>query len=238
MRQPINKIVVGAISDSHMIELAASHSTISSIIKEIGLSSGGAARAQVIARLKKLGLFDKFDISIENRNAWNKGLTADNCEIIRKTAQALKKRYASGELVNPLKGKKHTASEKKRISEAMKLAHKEGRAHNIGVCRWNNEPSWPEKFVMSVISNEFYDKAYTREFPFIRFSLDFAWVHKKKCIEIDGEQHERFADYKARDSEKDRLLIESGWQVLRVKWKDMYKDTKKHIEMMNEFVGK
>lgn len=29
----------------------------------------------------------------------------------------------------------------------MKLAHKEHRAHNIGQSRWNNEPSYPEKFL-------------------------------------------------------------------------------------------
>ena len=53
--------------------------------------------------------------------------------------------------------------------------------------------------------NEFDDKDYEREYPFIRFALDFAWVHKKKVIEIDGEQHERFEEYKLRDKEKDRL---------------------------------
>ena len=33
----------------------------------------------------------------------------------------------------------------------MKRAHAEGRAHNIGTCRWNNEPSYPEQFFMKVI---------------------------------------------------------------------------------------
>lgn len=33
-----------------------------------------------------------------------------------------------------------------KISESMKKAHAEGRAWNIGKSRWNNEPSYPEKF--------------------------------------------------------------------------------------------
>jgi len=69
----------------------------------------------------------------------------------------------------------------------MTKAHKEGRAHNIGESRWNNEPSYPERWFMKVIENEFEDKNYTREYPFHRFSLDFAWIEKKKCIEIDGD---------------------------------------------------
>ena len=41
-----------------------------------------------------------------------------------------------------LASSKYRASDetKKKISEGMKKAHAEGRAHNIGECRWNNEP--------------------------------------------------------------------------------------------------
>jgi very-short-patch-repair endonuclease len=57
---------------------------------------------------------------------------------------------------------------------------------------------------MRVIENEFEDKLYTREYPFFKYSLDFAWIEKKLCIEIDGEQHQRFQEYKDRDNEKDK----------------------------------
>ena len=69
----------------------------------------------------------------------------------------------------------------------MKKAHAEGRAHNIGESRWNNKPSYPEKWFMEVIANEFNDKNYVREHPFHKYSLDFAWLDKKKCIELDGD---------------------------------------------------
>jgi very-short-patch-repair endonuclease len=46
--------------------------------------------------------------------------------------------------------------------------------------------SYPEKWFMCVIKNEFKDKNFVREYPFIKYSLDFAWPHKKICIEIDG----------------------------------------------------
>lgn len=127
-------------------------------------------------------------------------------------------------------------SVKQRISASMKLAHKEGRAWNIGKCRWNNKPSWPEQFFMQVIENEFEDKNYVREYPVGLYSLDFSWPHKKLCIEIDGDQHERFIEYKKRDIKKDDFLITNGWKILRIKWRDMFSDTKKYIKIAKEFI--
>jgi very-short-patch-repair endonuclease len=122
------------------------------------------------------------------------------------------------------------------ISEGLKLAHKEGRAWNIGMSRWNNKHSYPEKFFAEVINNEFNDKNFTQEYSIGIYSLDFAWVHKKKVIEIDGDQHQRFIEYKDRDVRKDELLVNEGWQVLRIIWKDMYKNTKLEIQKCKEFI--
>lgn len=129
----------------------------------------------------------------------------------------------------------HSMSEdaKQKISASMKKAHAEGRAHNIGECRWNNKPSYPEEWFMKVLQNEFgfqKDKDYQMEFPFHRFSLDFAWPERKLCIEIDGEQHERFQEQKERDIEKDSLLKQEGWVELRRSWKDIFNNPKSFIE--------
>lgn len=118
----------------------------------------------------------------------------------------------------------------------MKKAHAEGKAWNIGQSRWNNEPSYPEAFFMEVIENEFEDKEYIREYPFGIYSLDFAWEHKKRCIEIDGEQHQRFEDYQERDKRKDKVIKENNWECLRIVWKEFYKDTKYWIKITKEFI--
>lgn len=126
-----------------------------------------------------------------------------------------------------------------KISVSMKKAHAEGRAHNIGNCRWNNEPSYPEKWFMRVLKNEFSlekDKDYIMELPFHRFSLDFAWPNKKICIEIDGEQHERFQEQKNRDIEKDKLLKEEGWIELRKSWKEIFNSPKSFIEEVRNII--
>jgi len=122
------------------------------------------------------------------------------------------------------------------ISESMKKAHDEGRAWNIGKSRWNNKPSYPEEFFIKVIENEFTDKNYVREYSIGKFALDFAWIHKKLCIEIDGEQHQRFQEYRERDERKDKFLKDSGWKVLRIEWQKMYKDPKHWIQIAKDFV--
>lgn len=122
-----------------------------------------------------------------------------------------------------------------KISSSMKKAHAEGRAWNIGKSRWNNEPSYPEKFFMEVIENEFNNQDYIREFPFGKFSLDFAWLNLKRCIEIDGEYHQ-LDEQKRRDKEKNVLLKENGWKILRISWKDMMKDSKNCISKAKEFI--
>ena len=167
--------------------------------------------------------------------AWNKGKTAKDDPRMAKQVLTRKENHASGKVIPNWLGKHHTEETKRKLSEAMKKAHAEGRAHNIGECRWNNEHSWPEKWFIQVIENEFEDKNYKCEVPFHRFSLDFAWINKKKCIEIDGGWHET-EEQKARDREKDRLLEEDGWQLLRMPWKEVYRETQKWIEKAKIFV--
>lgn len=121
------------------------------------------------------------------------------------------------------------------ISRAMKKAHKEGRAHNIGESRWKNVPSYPEVFFEKVINNELKDKNYVREYAFHKYSFDFAWPHKKKYLEIDGQQHIK-EDQKRRDIAKDTLAVAEGWIGLRIWWQDVYKNTRYYIDELKLFV--
>lgn len=168
------------------------------------------------------------------RKSWNKGLTIEDPRV-KKTFETLKENYKSGKIVSFMIGKKLPKETKNKISNSMKIAHREGRAHNIGQSRWNNKMSYPEKFFKRVIENEFKNKNFTQEFNVGIFSIDFAWVNEKLAIEIDGEQHEK-AEYKARDKRKDKKLKEEGWRLLRIKWKDMYKNPKEKILEAKNFI--
>lgn len=127
-----------------------------------------------------------------------------------------------------------TADEKLQLSEAMKRRHEEGRA-----ARWENpslKESYAEAFFQKVIDNEFSDRLVLREMRFGRYSFDFAWPHKMKVIEIDGQQHERYSHQRESDSKKDKLAEEAGWSVLRIKWRDLYMDTKATIAAAKAFI--
>lgn len=86
------------------------------------------------------------------------------------------------------------------------------------------------------IENEFDDKNVETEYPIGKYALDFAWVDKKTGIEIDGEQHYRFKEYQERDKKKDELCEELGWKVLRIRWIDMFKNSKKWIQIAKKFI--
>lgn len=174
----------------------------------------------------------------EHRNPegiWNKGLTKSTSASVAKSAATYKMHYATG-LIKKRTGCKLSEETKFKISESMKRAHSEGRAHNIGSSRHNNSPSWPETWFMRVIENEFDDKCYIREYPLGIYSLDFAWEHRKKCIEIDGDQHYRFQEYMDRDKRKDTHIEASGWRVLRLPWKSVCSDPKRAISAAYNFI--
>lgn len=136
-----------------------------------------------------------------------------------------------------LRGTKLSQEAKINVSKGMKLAHAEGRAWNIGKSRWNNEPSYPEKFFKRVIENEISDKNYIQEYPCGIYSIDFAWPEKKLAFEVDGEQHQRFEEYKERDIRKDKFLRENGWKILRLNWKEVCNQPKEEIKKLKLFLN-
>lgn len=167
---------------------------------------------------------------MKGKRGWSKGKTKFDDARLKKLSEKLSK-YRKGKV-----GAKHSDETKKKISEAMKRAHHEGRAWNIGKSRWNNEPSYPEQFIMNAINLNLINQDYIREHPIGIYSIDFAWVNDKLAVEIDGEQHERFLEYKLRDLKKDKLLKELDWKVLRLKWKDIYHHPRENIKKLKEFI--
>jgi len=71
---------------------------------------------------------------------------------------------------------------------------------------------------------------------FLSFKLDFVWEHKKKVIEIDGKQHKELEEQIRRDSEKDKALLEHGYEILRIDWKLAFNDTKHWMKIAKDFI--
>ena len=113
--------------------------------------------------------------------------------------------------------------------------YKKGTFHGWMNCH-SSKPSYPEKFFMKVIKNHFDDIHYKYNLMFYQYKLDFAWPHKKRCIEIDGSQHERNEKQKASDQRKDQKLSMNGWKVLRIRWVDMYHNPHEYIQQAKHFI--
>lgn len=135
---------------------------------------------------------------------------------------------------NAIPWKSHKLSEetRKKVSEGMKKAIKEGRATG-----WHKRKagtkSYPEMWMETVIKSEFTDKNYISELHVGKYRLDFAWPEKMIYIEIDGQQHER---RKEKDIEKDNFCKALGWTVLRMTWSYISSNKELAIKQMKDFV--
>lgn len=167
-----------------------------------------------------------------SKHGWNKGLTQETNSIIKRTAKKLSKRYISGELINPFKGKHHSEETKKRISNAMLKAHAEGRASSwIGKRKLSYaEQSWFNIFINEFGKQTFINNYYVKE---CHYWLDFAWPEKRIYFEVDGRFHytKEGIEY---DTIRTQKLLENGWTLIgRCNWPEYQKLSK---EEKNLFV--
>jgi very-short-patch-repair endonuclease len=135
-----------------------------------------------------------------------------------------------------MKGFKKTKEQSLKTSIGLKKAYQEGRAQGW-MSSHSSHKSYPEKWFEQVIANEFFDKNYDYDLQVGHYAIDFAWQKKKLYIEIDGQQHERDERQKASDIKKDEFLTKRGWKVLRIPWKQCFKNTKMWIKIANDFIG-
>jgi very-short-patch-repair endonuclease len=98
--------------------------------------------------------------------------------------------------------------------------------HKGWASRLKVEPSYPEKYVMSLLDS--LNISYTREFKVGRWFIDFANIERKLALEIDGKQHELPAR-KASDKVKDDYLLLNDWKILRIKWKKITKEFREEL---------
>lgn len=131
-------------------------------------------------------------------------------------------------------GHSWSEEDRKRISDGMKKAFKEGRATGWHK-RKTGTQSYPEKWFESVIENEFSDKNYESEFHVGKYRLDFAWPEKMRYIEIDGSQHDLEERSKS-DLKKDEFCKNQGWSCLRLKWKYIWQNSKEAIKLAKNFI--
>lgn len=155
------------------------------------------------------------------RVAWNKGLTKETDERVRKYGLTTSERYRNHINIPPSLGKPHSEETKRKISESRKkylLEHPEKVPYKLN---HSSKQSFPEKFFETVFINN--GIVFEKEFYTNGYWLDFCF-NKTFYVEIDGEQH--YLDKRIVEHDKIRTtrLTESGFKCIeRVRWSEFQK---------------
>lgn len=181
--------------------------------------------------------WNKIDEHIKQDNLTMREITTlFNC-----TLSALQSAIRKG-YINRMYIKYHpkvTEESKKKISEAMKRAHSEGRHSGWSfINKDTNRRSYPEKFFNKGITNNIFFKQFTiiEKMPFSKYFLDFAIIEKKVDIEIDGSQHFSTDEAIEHDKIRDNFLNDNGWTVYRITWKQLSANPSKEIDDLIKFL--
>lgn len=163
--------------------------------------------------------------------AWNKGLTKETDERVKKQSDSLKGKS------NGWEGRHHSEETKKKISEIRKKYLEEHPDKVPFVLNHSSKQSYPEKYFEEwLITNNLFCES---EFQVGRYSLDFAWPDKLFYIEVDGSQHK--LDWMVKhDLERTAYLESLGWTCLeRIFWPDYQKmSDEDRKEFLDELVNK
>ena len=159
------------------------------------------------------------------RQAWNKGLTKNTNECIKKTSETLKRRYASGEITVPWKGKKLTEEHKEKLRKALKGYCPNNRP-GIGNGGWYKGyycySSWELAFVIYNLEHNIKFERNTKAFDYINTNNEVHKYYPDFIIE-NGD----YVEIKGYETENDKLKINSFKEpliVLRLKELTPYLD--------------
>ena len=164
---------------------------------------------------------------------WNKGLTKETNDILKKASETLSNSYKSGRLKSSFKDHHWSDEDKKRISEQRKKFLDDHPDKVPFLLNHSSKESYPEKCFKKIFKENNIDLKY--HFQVGRYQLDFYNEELKKYVEIDGEQHYKNDQLIERDIERTQILFEKGWTGMRIRWKEFLKmsDVEKH-ELVNK----
>lgn len=106
----------------------------------------------------------------------------------------------------------------KKISEGVK-AYLDANPQEVPFRKHGHQkgPSYPERYFHEVFSSR--EIPFVQEYPFKRFSLDFAFPEQRIDLEIDGELHYKNEKAREKDRVRDEILESEQWRVIRIRWK-------------------
>lgn len=149
---------------------------------------------------------------------WNKGLTKETSELVKKQSETFSRKIAAGEITPSMKGKHWSEEDKKRISEQRKQYLKLHPEKVPYVLNHSSKESFPEQFFRKAFTNEGFPK-FTQDKYVNGYFLDFAFEGLYKYIEVDGEQHYLDKKIVEHDIIRQKNLSSTEWKcVCRIRW--------------------
>ena len=140
----------------------------------------------------------------------------------------------SGAAENIEKRKAIEAEERKAAEEQRKkisLSRKKYLDENPGqipyLLNHSSKESYPERIFREHLE-KLEIKGWVQEYPYKRYSLDFAFIDKKINVEIDGSTH-KLESVREKDIIRDKTLINDGWKVVRFTEYDVKKNIEKIV---------
>ena len=154
---------------------------------------------------------------IEPGSSWNKGLTKETSDIVKRHADKLSQDYKSGKIIHPNKGKHMPEEIKQKVSQSMKKFCKEHPDRVPYVLNHSSKESYPEKYFRELLTKENIT-GWKQDLSHIGYFLDFGFKDKQIDLEIDGEQHYTDKGMVEHDIIRNKSILDSGWKVIRIRW--------------------
>lgn len=166
---------------------------------------------------------EKWYHAMENHVAWNRGLTKETDERVKKIGQKIKDRFSSGEII------KITTDETRKLLSAKRLKYIEEHPDKNPYLLRKRNANQAELFFENVFIRNKVE--YNREYHILGYFLDFAWPKKKIYLEIDGEQHYWNNQQIKHDIIRTNRLLDNGWKcICRIRWSKFQKLTSNQKE--------
>lgn len=149
--------------------------------------------------------------------SWNKGLTKETNNIIKKAAKTLKEKYIAGKIIPTWKGKHLSEETCKKISEGRKKFLRENPDKHPYILYSHKKGKSPaEKYIESWLINE--NIQYESEYWESPYHLDFKINNID--LEVDGNFHYSDPKKVQADLNRDNYLKSKGYKIFRINWKE------------------
>lgn len=166
--------------------------------------------------------------------SWNKGLTKETSEILKKKGERSKERFRLGLIIPNQLGKPHTQETKDKVSKSRIKYLQENPEKVPYLLNHSSKESYPERiFKNALVENKI--ECWVQEYQNGIYRYDFAFLDLKIDVEVDGSTH-LTEKVKKIDERRDNWSKEQGWTVVRFTAKEVKENVTRCVNILKEII--